>query len=411
MVSTKAYGAQATEPKHTVSSSNKYKYPTLAVVAILSVQVFFMIRSHSDYLNPLTKTQLQSEDLMMQGPRSSASSSSSSSALKERAATPTVHVLQGLRGNKTGFIDQWEVNLKSVLLNAPLDANLHIHILSNAAAKEAVLERIQAGGLEGSPWRNQVSITVYNVEKYEAEWTELIRKKIRVGNKIDGRTTLGGYYRLLAYQVLPKHNNETIGPILYMDADVVVLANLNDLWRKVDTTKGYLYQWSTNAARQKQGPNSGFVVFHLDKFEQWWDLLDRLPKITSGGDQALMILIHEAFPNVTGPLPAEWDTHLGHGWRPNPHTLLQKQDKVGFVHFTGTPPTGSSYLDSPEGVQKYCNRVKSCRDSPKNQDLYRKSWGLVEYYIRVQWKWVKYFGESSVHFGEQGRELKLRVID
>jgi hypothetical protein len=183
----------------------------------------------SEPVNPQTRPQLQLEGLMMQAPRISASSSSSSSsALEERRATPTVHMLQGLQGNKTGFIDQWEVNLKSVLLNAPLDANLHIHILSNAAAKEAVLERIQAAGLEGSPWRNQVSITVYNVEKYEAEWTKLILKKNR-GNAIDQRVTLGGYYRLLAYQVIPKHNSETIGPILYMDADVVVLANLNDL--------------------------------------------------------------------------------------------------------------------------------------------------------------------------------------
>jgi hypothetical protein len=182
----------------------------------------------SEPINPQTRPQLQLEGLMMQAPRISASSSSSSSALKERAATPTVHMLQALQGNKTGFIDQWEVNLKSVLLNAPLDANLHIHILSNAAAKEAVLERIQAAGLEGSPWRNQVSITVYNVEKYQAELTKLILKKNR-GNAIDQRVTLGGYYRLLAYQVIPNHNSETIGPILYMDADVVVLANLNDL--------------------------------------------------------------------------------------------------------------------------------------------------------------------------------------
>jgi hypothetical protein len=230
----------------------------------------------------------------------------------------------------------------------------------------------------------------------------LILKKIR-GKAIDQRVTLGGYYRLLAYQVIPKHHNETFGPILYMDTDVVVLANLNDLWRNVDTTKGYLYQWSTHKRRQKQGPNSGFVVFHLDKFEQWWDLLDQLPQIRSGGDQDLLVDIHDAFPNVTGPLPPEWDTHMGHGWRPMPHTLL--------LHFTGTPPTGRSYLDTQEGVQKYCNRVKSCRDSPEAQAFFRNSWGLIDYYVRVQWKWVKYFGESSVHFGEQGRKLKLRVID
>ena len=36
----------------------------------------------------------------------------------------TVNVLFGMQGNNTAFIDEWEVALKSILLNAPVDARL-----------------------------------------------------------------------------------------------------------------------------------------------------------------------------------------------------------------------------------------------------------------------------------------------
>jgi hypothetical protein len=158
MVFTNSPVVQATKSKQ---MSYTPRYLIIAVAAMVILQGFSLIRYCSSIVNPATEMPLQLEGLVQ---ASSTASSSSSSAMKETATTPTLHILQGLQGNKTGFIDQWEVNLKSILLNAPLDANLHIHIPSNAAAKEAVLQHIQAAGLADSPWRNQVSITVYNVE-------------------------------------------------------------------------------------------------------------------------------------------------------------------------------------------------------------------------------------------------------
>jgi hypothetical protein len=111
-----------------------------------------------------------------------------------------VDVLFGMQGNSQAFIDEWEVALKSILLNAPIDASLHIHILANNAARVAISERIHKAGLEGTRWRNPVTITVYDVEKYQEEWTAFIQQNIRKGNTIDGRVTLGGYYRLLAFK-------------------------------------------------------------------------------------------------------------------------------------------------------------------------------------------------------------------
>ena len=138
----------------------------------------------------------------------------------------TMNVLFGMQGKSQVFIDEWEVSLKSILLNAPIDASLHIHIVANNAARVAVSEKIQKVGLEGTRWRNPVTITVYDVEKYQKEWTAFIQQQIRKWDKIDQRVTLGGHYRLLAFKVLPP----SVGPVIYMDTDVVILTNLDDLW-------------------------------------------------------------------------------------------------------------------------------------------------------------------------------------
>ena len=50
-----------------------------------------------------------------------------------------VHILYGLLGNKQPFMQQWEVSLKSVLLNLPLDQPTHIHLICNPVACESIL--------------------------------------------------------------------------------------------------------------------------------------------------------------------------------------------------------------------------------------------------------------------------------
>lgn len=400
--------------------------------------------------------------------------SSSSSPLDE-----TVHVLYGLHGNKTGFLDQWEVNLKSTLLNAPLDNPLHIHILVNSDAEQAIRVRLAKARLgeirdertttpqhssSSTPddrgdasnhhknntnhvyFRQPIRITIYNVETYHGEWTAFLTQKFR-GKDLDGAYPMGVYYRLLAYKVIlpywrlrqqkdaesPDKAPGVVGrinSILYMDADVVVLSNLNDLWRNVirdedhqqqqhttQTTVGVsqskdtshtigdtesnsrklpiIYQWSAT------WPNSGFAVYYLEHIELFWELLDELPEIVHTNDQNLLVAVAKAFPQIAAkPLPKEWDTHMGHGWRPDPHTLLHGQDRVGMAHFTGRPPAGESYMDTNQGVLKYCIRSKKCSDSKRAQQDYMKTWGLVDYYVRIPWHYVRYLGESQIPIGQ-----------
>ena len=75
------------------------------------------------------------------------------------SSTSGIHLLYGLAGNLTGFLDEFEVSLKSVLLNSPLDYNLTIHLIvdevAHAAASHRILHQAQ---LEGSVWRNAITI-------------------------------------------------------------------------------------------------------------------------------------------------------------------------------------------------------------------------------------------------------------
>ncbi len=50
----------------------------------------------------------------------------------------TVNVVFGLSGNDSGFLAEFEVALKSKLLNAPLQSKLAIHIMADSSAYVAL---------------------------------------------------------------------------------------------------------------------------------------------------------------------------------------------------------------------------------------------------------------------------------
>jgi hypothetical protein len=312
----------------------------------------------------------------------------------------TMNVLFGMQGKSQVFIDEWEVSLKSILLNAPIDASLHIHIVANNAARVAVSEKIQKVGLEGTRWRNPVTITVYDVEKYQKEWTAFIQQKIRKGNEIDERVTLGGYYRLLAFKVIPP----SIGPVIYMDTDVVILTNLNDIWKLVDREK--VIQLATSWVC------SGFMILHMDKFDLFWAKLDTVPKITHGGDQHLVKLFTRHFPESVGELPERWDAHLGNGFKAYPHLIVkQRPNGTGYIHFNGERPKRETFW--AQGLSQYCTGV--CEKHPRVWKPYKRNfegtWGLADYYIKVAWPWLLYFGRSTIGFDEEGHILRFEIIE
>lgn len=89
------------------------------------------------------------------------------------------NVLYRSTGTKESLYDAWDVSLKSVLVNAPVDASMEMHVTCSQEACAFVKKRVKDAELEGSLWRNQITITLYNVEAYNQEWREFPRKKIR----------------------------------------------------------------------------------------------------------------------------------------------------------------------------------------------------------------------------------------
>eukprot|EP00978_Attheya_sp_CCMP212_P049735 scaffold701566_cov67-Attheya_sp.AAC.1 len=183
-----------------------------------------------------------------------------------------------------------------------------------------------------------------------------------------------------------------------MDTDVVVMANLNDILPVLDPTK--LYQFSAT------WPNSGFMVINVKHFHIYWEMLRNLnlTALINGNDQRLVAHFAKEFPDEVGTLPTQWDVHLGHGWRPQPQSLLEKQKEgVGMLHFTGKKK-GNSYFD--KGFEQYCERTPNCHVK-MDMDAVSKSWGLVDYYVRLQWTWVVYFAKSSIRLGKEGYPFQI----
>merc|ERR1712151_54343 len=103
-------------------------------------------------------------------------------------------MVQCVFGNNTDFIDEWEVSFKSIIFNAPLESNLHLHIIGNLDGIATVEKRIEEAKLINSCcWRNKILVTLTNVEYKSDKLIEFLRdmitkeKKIRVRKWMDLR--------------------------------------------------------------------------------------------------------------------------------------------------------------------------------------------------------------------------------
>ena len=331
---------------------------------------------------------------------------------QEDSATPkrrTLHVIQCLAGNDKLFLDEWEYNLKSVLVNAPLDSNLHVHIIADDRATHSVKERIATYRLENTSWRNEVSLTLNNVEEHIPIWishlNEALTNETTSGKSwIDRRLGIGSYFRLFAHRVILSYekyeNNITsfekrdLEEAVYMDTDVVVIANMNNLMdsthkvlekKKEDGFEKPLWIWNQN---------SGFMVMDLTRFEHMWELANMTPSVANSVerkkcDQWILAEVQNVFPNATGILPTEWTTTVGHGFRMLPHNLLFTRKDVGMLHFTSHNKGNWFHGDGTDficQISKVCNHLDPSYMG--NLDRVRRSWGLAEYYGKMTWDWA-----------------------
>jgi hypothetical protein len=352
---------------------------------------------------------------------SATTSKSTSSPTATGRSRTTLHVIQCLSGNDPYFIDEWEIGLKSILVNAPLDSNLHVHLIADNNAAAAINERINNSGIENSAWRNKISVILHNVDEMLPSWRLFLTHALtnETSRKwMDNRVGIGGYLRLLAHRVVVPHEcgsgcadfeKRDLERALYADTDVVIIGNLNHL---MHTTAKILEQTKQEGKGRPLwiwNQNSGFLVMDLLQFERVWELAATIPNEIKNseekmkGDQWLLKKVEYFLPsqNTTAIMPEQWSTHTGHGFRRNPQKLYtERKQGTGMLHFT--MPSGFGFGNSwfnNGGTGKWCKLSPACNETAVepggDMDKVRRTWGLAEYYAQLSWEWAIYQGGTS----------------
>ena len=386
---------------------------------------------------------------------------SSISTVRSQKQVRTLHIIYCLSGNNKLFIDEWETSFKSTLVNNPIDSHIQIHLIADKKAADAIDERMQLADLSGitSRWRNQVSVILHNIEELKPSWEKFISDVLsNESNRYPLHKTkggLGGYFRLLAHRIIvpyvchhdyTNHTSDDDSPssfslndimspncddsdkqnlqeALFMDTDVVIIANLNHLMQtaedvikkaKKDGKGRPLWIWNQNA---------GFIIMDLLKFENIWKLAATIPseirddESKQKHDQWFLLKLHTNFAhlNITSVMPDEWSTHVGHGFRRRPQNLdLKRKNGTGMLHFTSPKRGfGGNFMDLG-GTSKWCRFSPKCDESDigpgGDMERVRSTWGLAEYYARLSWDWAKYQGGiSRLSPGDEGCELKYII--
>ena len=314
-----------------------------------------------------------------------------------------LNVLYGLSGNTPEFIAEFGVSLKSVLLNAPLDADMDVHLIVDASAYHAAVKLLRLHTIKGSIWRNQIHIIFYIVsEEKKSHYENHVIDVLPVKNVTTGkRVGPGGLFRLFSYEILPADT----APVLYLDNDVVIFANLNEINSIIDDR--YMYQVGVG-----KDVCSGLMIINLQRFQDFWGYLSqvsarRIPT-NSGrvGDQLLLHRVKELLRNrnltLIGDLPKEWHVHLAHGFRRKAHLLRVKRPRIGMMHFNGKRDNDEVWWEG--GIWRYCDEG-DCQNNTSMQQDFRESWNLAEYYVHQPWSMAKYMGMS--YAGEAGKALKI----
>merc|ERR1740124_1095864 len=90
-------------------------------------------------------------------------SDGASHAISSSTPLSPIHVAFGLSGNHSGFLSEFEVSLKSVLLHTPLERNLSVHILADQDAYNSLPDIFNRTELSLWVTRNPVEIHAYDV--------------------------------------------------------------------------------------------------------------------------------------------------------------------------------------------------------------------------------------------------------
>ena len=211
----------------------------------------------------------------------------------------TVHVLYGLSGADSGFFSEFEISLKSVLMNSPLDSNLKVHIMADQEAYTALADSFERTQIATWTTRNQVTVETYNVQSNVKKWVQVIKEYL----PSVGHHTVGAFFRLFVQDVV----ESSVDHVLYLDTDVVVTAHLDSLWDYAD--KNYIFTYGELRC-------SGFVILTVARLNELWEIARKfdLVKIShttkeSIGDQLILKAINASYPELVGFSPKNGMSH------------------------------------------------------------------------------------------------------
>ena len=224
---------------------------------------------------------------------------------------------------------------------------------------------------------------------------------------------MGQYFRLFAHEVFAADTNNTQNKpsqVLYLDSDVVIMANLAQIWKQ--RNNNYWFQWGMQMV-------SACIIINTEKIADIWNwfrntdtrqvkhIMEHVLERHIADDQMILQVVNLTHPEKVGILPPAWDVSYVDGpWHKNGQTtqpvMPQYRAAVGMLHFNGGGASKDAYMQKHEVFTKL-------RAARKNAQQMEQSWGLAGYYADLPWPQARFMAESLVE--DTCFTVELTVLD
>jgi Glycosyl transferase family 8 len=331
----------------------------------------------------------------------------------ENSETPTAsvsverHVLYALSGNHSSFMREFEVSLKSLLLNAPPSNPLTIHIMADQQASTALKSTFEnLGNSTTFPLcPTIINIQVHNVQRFVNRWRTTIESNTVLAATMTKRLrlyghTIGTWFRLFANDVFEGN----VDNVVYLDQDAIIMANIEDIWNhqlagqsSSSTTRNQsLFYWGASQC-------AGFMVLRPSLQDRLWELYKQAPRSTVKSameksnivsDQHVFQVIQAVAPEFVGILGPEWDVSVVNPlWMKGLPSRMDahRPNGVGMLHFNGGGTSPMSFFEAG-------NPVHYEKD---------KHWNLAKYFVDLPWSWAFFQMTSRQESGRKAYPLQI----
>ena len=304
-----------------------------------------------------------------------------------------LHIVFGLSGNHSGFLSEFEVALKSLLLHAPLERDMHVHIIADQDAYQSLASIFHRTNLSTWETRNMIEIHAYDITPELPQLEQLIKNtfshtlnspNFQVGDATSIHT-IGTFYRLFAHRVIPTN----VKHFVYLDTDVVIMANLEGLWQQIEMNTNVLFRWGRSRC-------ACFMIFNVSRMDELWTLAQatNMTKISATfsqdvNDQLLLLSLNISYPNEVAVLEDGWDMTITDKWRLN-HNLIERFPDVGMLHFNGGGGNPTAYWKIHSFISGFPD-----------------TWGNGNYSASLPWPWARYQAKTMISPGSKGHLMSI----